>query len=197
MKLTEKKRKDIVEAAIEEFRFHGFEGARTSRIAKAACVSSRTLYNHFPTKEGLFDEIVDIIVAETGAISSAAFDPDKPIRAQLIKALRDYISAVTDDRYLGLNRMAMTEFLRDLDLARRVFSRAEMSNNPVRDIIQAAVASGMLKDVDPDYATELLTAGAKAFFFWPKFLIGEETRLGHGHVLEDCVDMFLSKYGAD
>ncbi len=47
MKLTELKRESIIKAAIEEFREHGFLGAKTTRIAKKAHVSSRTLYNHF------------------------------------------------------------------------------------------------------------------------------------------------------
>ena len=160
-----------------------------------AGVSSRTLYKHFPDKQALFDEIVEMIIAETGAISSEPYDPARPVRDQLIKALEDYISAVTDERYMGLNRMAMTEYLRDLDLARRVFARAEMSNNPVRAIVRGAVESGQLKEVDADYATELLTAGAKAFFFWPKFIIGEMLIRDRNFVLSDCVDMFLSKYG--
>lgn len=196
MKRTEKKRKNIIEAAVEEFRQHGFEGARTTRIAKSAEVSSRTLYNHFPTKDALFEEIVEIIIAETGAITSAPFDPEKPVRDQLIQSLEDYITAITDERYLGLNRMAMTEYLRDLDLARRVFARAEMSNNPVRSIITGAVQAGQLKEVDPNYATELLTAGAKAFFFWPKFLIGADNADRSSAIIEDCVDMFLMKYQA-
>ncbi|MDE0697015.1 MAG: TetR/AcrR family transcriptional regulator [Boseongicola sp.] len=197
MKLTEKKHKDIVEAAVEEFRFHGFEGARTTRIAKRAGVSTRTLYNHFPDKQALFDEVVEMVVSETGAISSAPYDPARPVRDQLVNALEDYISAITDERYMGLNRMAMTEYLRDIDLARRVFARAEMSNNPVRAIVGGAVESGQLKAVDADYATELLTAGAKAFFFWPKFIVGDARMQDQGFVLGDCVDMFLSKYGLE
>lgn len=197
MKRTEIKRKNIVDAAVEEFKFHGFDGARVTRIAKMAEVSSRTLYHHFPTKEALFDEIVEMIIAETGAITSEPYDPAKPVRDQLIKALSDYIAAITDERYMGLNRMAMTEYLRDLELARRVFARAEMSNNPVREIVSGAVETKQLKEVDPKYATELLTAGAKAFFFWPKFIIGDLLVEDPQAVLEDCVDMFLSRYGFD
>jgi TetR/AcrR family transcriptional regulator of autoinduction and epiphytic fitness len=90
--------------------------------------------------------------------------------------------------------MAMTEFLRDQELARRVFARAEMSNNPVRCIVSEAIDAGHLKDVDSNYATELLTAGAKAFFFWPKFLVGADSLDGASNVIEECVDMFLSRY---
>lgn len=195
MKRTEIKRKNIIDAAVDEFKSYGFEGARVTRIAKKADVSSRTLYHHFPTKEALFDEILEMIIAETGAIRSLPFDLEKPVRDQLVQALSDFMAAVTDERYMALNRMVMTEYLRDIELARRVFARAEMRNNPVRDIIEGAIAAGQLKDVDPYYATDMLTAGAKAFFFWPKFLIGEARDAQASPILDDCVDMFLYKFG--
>lgn len=195
MKRTERKRKDIIDAAVEEFTSHGFEGARTSRIAKSAKVSSRTLFNHFPTKDAMFEEIIEIIVAKTGEITSEPFDPKLSLRGQLIAALEAYIEAITDENYLALNRMTMSEFLRDPDLSRRVFARSEMSNNPVRDIIIAAIKAGRLKNVDPGYATDLITSGAKAIFFWPKFLVGADSWTGSDVVIEDSVDMFLFRYG--
>ncbi|WP_170327651.1 hypothetical protein [Ruegeria arenilitoris] len=42
----------------------------------------------------------------------------------MIAALTDFLDAVTDDDYMGLNRIVMTEFLRDVKLTRRVFARA-------------------------------------------------------------------------
>ena len=106
-------RQHILEAAAEEFRFHGFEGARISRIAELAEVSTRTLYKHFPNKEAMFDAIVEIVIEETGAIPSVAYDPVQPLRDQLVAALEVYLNAIMDDRYIGLNRMVMTEYLRD------------------------------------------------------------------------------------
>jgi len=58
----------------------------------------------------------------------------------------------------------------------------------VRMIVARAVETGQLKDVDPGHATELLTAGAKTFFFWPKFLIGGGRMGRPSNVL--CVDIF-------
>ena len=93
--------------------------------------------------------------------------------------------------------MTMSEFLRDPDLSRRVFARAEMSNNPVRDIIVEAINAGKLKQVDPLYATDLMTSGAKAVFFWPKFLVGADQWPGSEAVIEDSVDMFLFRFGSN
>ncbi|WP_170327650.1 TetR/AcrR family transcriptional regulator C-terminal domain-containing protein [Ruegeria arenilitoris] len=71
-----------------------------------------------------------------------------------------------------------------------------MNNNPVQSIISGAIETGDLRKVDPDYATALLTTGAKAVFFWPKFLVGQDSLGDTSIVLKDCVDMFLVKFGA-
>ena len=56
--LTEKKRLSILAAAQEEFKEKGFLGASMDSLAKRAEVSKRTVYNHFPSKDILFHNIV-------------------------------------------------------------------------------------------------------------------------------------------
>lgn len=194
MKRTEKKRKDIVDAAVTEFQTHGFDNARLSRIAKLASVSTRTLYNHFPTKELLFDEIIEVLISETGAITSDPYNPEKPLREQLVRALSDYITATTEESYMGLGRIAMTHFLRDREVARKMIARAEMTNNPVQDIIVAAMADGKLEQMEPRFGSELLTGSARAFVYWPYFLTGDDLVENKGAIYDACVDMFLARY---
>ena len=57
-KLTDRKRAAIITAAIAEFRARGFEATSMDRIASAASVSKRTVYNHFPSKDDLFEQIL-------------------------------------------------------------------------------------------------------------------------------------------
>src|SRR3990167_3276958 len=57
-RLTDRKRDAIVQAAIGEFREHGFNGTSMDRAAAAADGSIRTVYNHFPSKEELSGAIV-------------------------------------------------------------------------------------------------------------------------------------------
>jgi len=64
VRLTDQKRQNIIAGAIEEFQQHGFRGAKTTRIAKRAKVSSRTLYKHFESKEALFDSISEMIISQ-------------------------------------------------------------------------------------------------------------------------------------
>src|SRR3546814_8603477 len=58
-RLTERKREAILQAAIAEFRSSGFEITSMDKIAATAGVSKRTVYNHFPSKEALFAEILN------------------------------------------------------------------------------------------------------------------------------------------
>ena len=62
MKLSEIKRKQIIEAAAEEFRSAGFNGTSMDKVAARANVSKRTVYNHFPSKDALFNGIVDYML---------------------------------------------------------------------------------------------------------------------------------------
>jgi AcrR family transcriptional regulator len=48
----------IVQAALDEFALHGYEGASMGRIGAAAGVSRTVLYDHFPHKRALFDALL-------------------------------------------------------------------------------------------------------------------------------------------
>jgi len=54
----------LVEAALAEFRQHGFERASIARIAKGAGVSRPTFYFHFPAKEDLLRELLEALELE-------------------------------------------------------------------------------------------------------------------------------------
>lgn len=55
----ERSRRQILDAARREFVDHGFTGARTSAIAKAAGVPQGLIYHYFESKEVLFDHVME------------------------------------------------------------------------------------------------------------------------------------------
>ena len=55
---TSQKRKAILEGAVKVFTKEGFDASSMDHIAEVAGVSKRTVYNHFPSKEILFQAIV-------------------------------------------------------------------------------------------------------------------------------------------
>lgn len=196
MKLTDKKRKDILQAAIQEFREQGFPAARVNRIAELAEVSKRTLYKHFESKEVLFAAITDILLEQIAASPKLSYDPGKPLRDQLIAAVRDYIDYLSGEHYMGLNRLVMSELLRDQELAQAFFAKAEMQDGPIQTLIGEAMQAGALRQAEPGFAAGQLLSMIKHFLMWPEFLQGKKADVDAEAVMADCVDMFLAHYRA-
>src|SRR4030042_5794396 len=55
---TEEKEEDIRRSALRLFQAHGFRKVTIREIAREACVSQVTIYNHFGNKDGLIREVV-------------------------------------------------------------------------------------------------------------------------------------------
>lgn len=192
MKLTEMKRESIIEAAIQEFREQGFLGAKTTRIAKNAGVSSRTLYNHFESKEALFGAIAQIMIERNTAMEDVAYDADRPLDSQLVEALTRYVAVITEPEAIGLNRMVISELLRDLERSRAFFAETAAHDYPITRLIKEAVAAGALRPIDPVFAANQLLGLVKTFFFWPEFLLGE--KVVDSDTMKENVAMFLAYY---
>jgi TetR/AcrR family transcriptional regulator of autoinduction and epiphytic fitness len=192
VKRTEKKRKDIIDAAIEEFREQGFLGAKTTAIAKRANVSSRTLYNHFDSKDALFAAISEIMIERNGSMEPVSYDPTRAFPEQLKDALWRYVEVITEETTIGLNRMVMSELIRDLDRSRQFFTEIAAHDYPVTQLIREAMTAGVLRQGDADLATGQLLALVKNFFFWPEFFLGQNPT--PKDVLDDCIAMFLAHY---
>ncbi len=195
MKRTEKKRKDIIDAAIDEFKEQGFLGAKTTSIAKKANVSSRTLYNHFESKEALFDAISEIMLEENRSMEPVSYDPERDFVEQLRDALWKYIAIITEETAIGLNRMVLSELIRDLDRSRSFFTETETHDYPMTRLIEEAMDAGVIRKADPVFATNQLLALAKNFFFWPEFFLGENPT--PREIMDDCIAMFLAHYKAE
>ncbi|WP_386684123.1 TetR/AcrR family transcriptional regulator [Loktanella sp. R86503] len=194
MKLTDKKRKDILEAAIQEFREQGFPAARVNKIAELAEVSKRTLYKHFESKEVLFQAITDILLEQIAATPKLRYNPEASLRDQLTAAARDYIGHLSGQEYMGLNRLVMSQLLRDQDFAQAFFAKAAMQDGPIQELIGEAMQAGALRQAEPGFAAGQLLSMIKHFLMWPEFLLGKKADLDAEAVIADCVQMFLAHY---
>ena len=192
MKLTDKKRQAIIEAAIEEFQSNGFQGAKTTQIAKNAEVSSRTLYNHFESKEVLFQTIVGIIVEGKANWEAVPYDPSAALEEQFRAILLSYLDVVTEPGALAIARMVNSEALRDPSLAQSFYPKLAVYDVPIIHLINEAMEAGAMRTADANFAASQLFALIRGLFFWPELLLGEKQEI-EGK-LDDCIKMFLSHY---
>jgi AcrR family transcriptional regulator len=95
-KTAEERREAVLGAALTEFGDHGFEGASTDAIARAAGISQPYLFRLFGTKRELFIASVERCFAETyGRFNGAA----KGLTAELaLEAMgHEYKAMIADD----------------------------------------------------------------------------------------------------
>lgn len=195
-KLTDRKRDAIVQAAIAEFREHGFAGTSMDRVAAAAEVSKRTVYNHFPSKEALFESILARLWECSQALVDLRFDAARPLRAQLLEVLAQKMQLLNDPSFLDLSRVAIAEMMHTPERAQAMVARLSEKEEGLPQWIRAAQRAGALRKGDAHYAAHQLHGLVKAFAFWPQLAMGQPplTPAQQKQVLTDTVDMFLGFY---
>jgi len=196
-RLTDRKRDAIVLAAIGEFREHGFSGTSMDRVAAAAEVSKRTVYNHFPSKDELFGAILERLWECSQSLAEVAYDPARPLRTQLLAVLEQKMELLNDASFIDLSRVAMAEMMHTPERAQAMVARLSEKEEGLPRWIRAAQQDGVLRaDVDPQYAAHQLHGMVKSFAFWPQLAMGQPplTLAQQTQVLGDAVDMFLGFY---
>ena len=196
-RLTDRKRHAIVEAAIVEFRQHGFEATSMDRVAATAGVSKRTVYNHFPSKDALFLHIVDALMARGGDEHATPYRADAPLRDQLLELVRQKLRLLHDPDFADLARVAIVAGLHSPDLARQLTDLLGAREHAMGTWIRAAAADGRLRMPDPAFATQQLESLIKGAAFWPQVAMRmpplDDTQ--QAAVAESAVEMFLGYYG--
>jgi len=169
---TSEKRESIVSAAIEAFQAEGYDNTSMDRIAEVAGASKRTLYNHFPSKEALFEAVIDRFMGEVTALKRIPYDPDRALEEQLADFAAAKLRVLDDPVWLALMRVGMGIFIRDPDVARETLARAEAGENHLATWLVAAAADGRLRVEDAKLSAEVFWAMVSGAFFWPHVVQG-------------------------
>jgi TetR/AcrR family transcriptional regulator of autoinduction and epiphytic fitness len=195
-RLTDRKREAIIQAAIAEFRAHGFEITSMDKIAATAGVSKRTVYNHFPSKEELFAEILNQLWARISAEQSVTYNRDQPLREQLRQMLQAKVQLMADENFLTLARVAIAATIHSPERAQNMIERMGEREEGLTVWIRAAQADGRLKPVDPEFAAHQVQGLLKTFGFWPQMSMGRAALDVDMQttVAESALEMFLACY---
>jgi len=195
-RLTDRKREAIIQAAISEFRANGFDITSMDKIAATAGVSKRTVYNHFPSKEELFAEILNQLWARVTAEQETPYHPDLPLRDQMRRMLMAKMQMLGDDNFLDLARVAIAATIHSPERAQNMVCRMGEREEGLTVWIRAAQADGRLKPVAPEFAAQQIQGMLKSFAFWPQISMGLPGLSAEMQttVVESALDMFLACY---
>lgn len=196
-RLTDRKRAAILDAAVSEFRQSGYEATSMDRIAASAGVSKRTVYNHFPSKEALFAQILQQLWERSVEGVDLAYRGDRPLRAQLLELVKQKLRLLHDGNFVDLARVAIAAGIHSPERAQEMVARMGDREEGLTVWIRAAAADGRLKTKDPLFASMQLQGLVKGFAFWPQITMGQPplTSAQQKQVAEAAVDMFLAYYG--
>lgn len=198
IKLTDRKRQAIVDAAIAVFRASGFESTSMDKVAATAGVSKRTVYNHFPSKDELFAQILHELWCSIGAMQPPPYDPARPLRQQLLDLLNKKMEMLQDGYFLDLARVAIAEGIHSPERAQEMVARLSDKEEAVTTWLRAAQADGkLLKAGDADLASQMLQGQLKTFAFWPQVTMNQPplSAAMQRTVVDAAVDMFLAYAG--
>ncbi|BAP46214.1 TetR/AcrR family transcriptional regulator [Pseudomonas sp. 21LCFQ02] len=196
VRLTDQKREAITLAAIAEFRDRGFEVTSMDRIAARAEVSKRTVYNHFPSKEELFAEILRRLWSCAAPAPDASYSSERGLREQLRDLLKGKMATLNDPHFLDLARVAFGATIHSPDRAQTWVNRLNEREEAFTVWIRAAQQDGRLKPLEPEFAATQIHALLKSFAFWPQITLNAPLLSAdkQHEVVESALDMFLGWY---
>jgi TetR/AcrR family transcriptional regulator, mexJK operon transcriptional repressor len=149
---SQENRQRIIQAAREAFTTEGYRSS-IDHIAQLAGVAKQTVYNHFPTKEALFDEMTrDNLNVFMVPLSGS---PDSP-RQTLTEFGRTYYNNVLSGYCTGWMRMIAAEAPRFPEMAARTYELGPATMlNQLADYMGRAMALNKLRNDDPQFAAEM------------------------------------------
>lgn len=149
-------RRRLIEAASEAFRHDGFRATSVDRIAAAAGVAKQTFYNHFPSKEALFEETIRLGVRD---IVVELDDTPGDARDRLIAFGLAFRGKLLSAEGLDWYRTVIADLSRLPELARIVWHQGPYETvRRLADFLAAAMERGELRRDDPMFAAEMLNS---------------------------------------
>ncbi|MBN2879054.1 MAG: TetR/AcrR family transcriptional regulator [Clostridia bacterium] len=189
-----KKRAAIMDGATDVFISMGYENASMDRIAEAANVSKRTVYNHFGSKENLFEVIVDDLLAQRQNLNKIKYDPDKSLDEQLISFAEAEIFLIDSPRRLELSRFLTITFLKDLNFQRKTVAKYPPAYSMLIEWLTDAKNDGRIDTDNIILAARIFYSMVVGAITWPALFSDGIDRKAAAPILNEMIAVYLSKY---
>jgi TetR/AcrR family transcriptional regulator len=163
----EETRREILDAAIQEFASEGVAGARTDSIAQAAGVNKALLYYYFGDKEALYAAALETVfsglMSELHAVLQGSQDPGEKI---LLYALShfDYIAGHREYGRLLQHEMMRAQTGRSEHMQHMVHRFFKPLLQELSQVLATGATAGVFRRLDPIQFIVSLT-GINVFYF--------------------------------
>ncbi|CAH0526971.1 TetR/AcrR family transcriptional regulator [Vibrio hippocampi] len=152
----EKRKLQLMEIAQEVFAKRGIGRAGHADIADVAQVSVATVFNYFPTREDLVDEVLNDVVSQYSNFISNTIDPDNSIQDNLQNLLDGIVELSICDCHWNKVWFEWSTSTRD-EVWALFLSSNETSQSLLENLFQAAIDNGDISNMhQPKALTSLL-----------------------------------------
>jgi len=199
---TAARRKAFVDAAREAFFAKGYAGTTMSSIAGKVGGSKTTLWTYFPSKEALFEAVVDDIVQYYGAALQVELPVDEDVLPVLRRFCRVLVTTLTSDPLLALYQLVIGEARRFPHLAQTFYDRGPRRGKARLAVwITAKMDRGELRRGDPLQAVYHLAGLCQSGLFQFTLLnLAEARRIGSDRIeaeIDAALDTFYRAWGPE
>lgn len=152
------RRKAFVDTAREAFFANGYAGTTMSSIASKVGGSKTTLWSYFPSKEELFEAVVDDIVEQYGHALSIDLPLDEPVPDVLRRFGNVLMAKLSATPILSLFRLVVGEAERFPHLAETFYERGPRRGKArAADWVAEKMVRGEIRMGDPMRAVQQFT----------------------------------------
>ena len=166
------------------------------KIAETAGVSKRTVYNHFGSKENLFQAIVNDFLTQRQNLKAISYDPDKTLEEQLLAFANAEIFLIDSPRRLGLSKFLTAVFLQDTNYARETVAKYPPVYDMLLDWLKEAERDNKIKADSLVMAARVFYALVEGAVTYPSLFSGGINHAVVNPMLKEIVATFLARYGA-
>lgn len=188
----------IIHEARLRFIAEGYAAARIEPIARAAGVSTATLYSFFASKADLFEAVIDSASSEFYERISTVSGNAAPTREDLVEYLTRYTEFLSDGFVRKMFRLVLAERPRFGERAAHFFDagRGDIAHKLIKAFEQMA-ANGTLKLDKPSWAvSQLLGMVEHPVLLLPLATDKDPVQSRSARAIaEDAVATFWARYG--
>jgi TetR/AcrR family transcriptional regulator of autoinduction and epiphytic fitness len=194
---SESKRAAILAAAERAFIRHGFAGTSMDMVAELAEVSKRTVYNHFASKDTLFDVLIDQKWQTLAPAASKMPPRELSVDARLRMLAHDRLRVLLNKDVIGLFRIVFAESVASPSLMRAYLGYDQRTDYlGLGTVLAEETARGRLHVEQHQIAAAQFWGMVLGATFWP-LAIGlraspDETELEIN--VDEAVATFLARF---
>jgi len=193
MRLTDKKRQQIILAAVKEFRNKGFAGTSMDNVSQRAEVSKRTVYNHFNSKDELFLGILEYMFSLIAETKPKPYSPSRSVESQLKEIALTKIQLFSSEEFLDLSRVTLPEAIHNPEKMKQSIEQIGLIESDMDRWFDAAITDKKIAFTSAQEAREQFMGLVKLEAFWPRLMKGKPvpTQKEIALMVSKAVGMFL------